>query len=311
MIIENYSFIDALFMTIITISTVGYSTIGKLSELGIIFTIILIISSIIAVALIVQNFSRYISDGNILTRLRIRKTKKMMRKIENHVIVCGYGQNGSHAAMELIHGNQKVVVLDRSQKIIDDAQLHDIDAIFIHGDATHEEFLLEAKVEKAKALITSLKNDADNLYVVLSARELNPDIKIVSKAVEISAERKLRRAGADHVILPDSVGGIRMAKLVFEPEVIEFLEFIVAKSGISVNLVEIDCQDLKDSFIGKSISELDIRRKSGANIIGIKQSDGEYIFNPTSDEKIMKGVKLFVLGTPKQVDYFKDIVEEH
>lgn len=309
MIIEHYSFIDALFMTVITITTVGYGTVKKLTEIGTMFTIFLIIASFITVALIVQNFSRYISDGELSKRLKIRKIKKMMKNTENHVIICGYGLNGSHAAIELLNVGEKVVVIDKNVDITENAEIHGVKAIFINGDARNEEVLIEAKIHNAKALITALHLDADNLYVVLTARELNPDLKIISRAAEDSAERKLRRAGADFVILPDSVGGIRMAKLVFEPGVIEFLEHIVAKSGISVNLVEIDCKDIKAELFGKSLSELDIRKKSGANIIGFKKPNGEFIFNPTSDQKIVEGVKLFVLGTPKQVSYFQNIVE--
>lgn len=311
MIIEDYSFIDALFMTVITITTVGYGTLKQLSSTGTLFTIFLIIASFLTVAMIVQNFSRYITEGELSKRLKIRKLKKKMRNLDNHVIVCGYGLNGSHATIELLNAKEKVVVIDKNVEITEDAENHGIYATFLIGDARNEEILLEAKIHKAKALITALHIDADNLYVVLTARELNPNLKIISRAVEDSAERKLRRAGADFVILPDSVGGIRMAKLVFEPGVIEFLEHIVAKSGISVNLVEIDCKDIKNSLFGRSLSELDIRRKSGANIIGIKHANGEYIFNPTSDQKIKKGVKLFVLGTPEQVEYFQEIVEEH
>ncbi|MBN2663063.1 MAG: NAD-binding protein [Bacteroidales bacterium] len=311
MIIEQYNFIDALFMTVITITTVGYGTIKKLSETGTIFTIFLIIASFITVALIVQNFSRYISDGELLRRLKTRKIKKMMKNTENHVIVCGYGLNGSHAAIELLKAKEKVVVIDKNINVTEDAEIHGVKAIFINGDARNEEVLIEAKIDKAKALITALHLDADNLYVVLTAKELNPDLRIISRASEDSAERKLRRAGADFVILPDSVGGIRMAKLVFEPGVIEFLEHIVAKSGISVNLVEIDCKDIKSTLFGKTLTELDIRKRSGANIVGIKKPDGEFIFNPTSDQKIVEGVKLFVLGTPEQVEYFQNLVEEH
>jgi len=308
-IIEGYSFSDALFMTIITISTVGYGT-KNLSEGGIAFTIILIISSLVLVALIVQNFSRYISDGEFNQRIKIRKIKRMIDKLENHVIVCGYGLNGSHATQELISQGEKVVVIDQKGNITDDAVLRGIDAVFINGDARNEEILIEAGIKKAKALISALHNDADNLFVVLSAKELNSNLKIVSRGIEDSSERKLLRAGANHVILPDSVGGIRMAKLISEPGVIEFLENILVKSGISVNLVEIDIECIKRSFIGRTISELDIRRRSGANIIGIKKGDGTYIFNPPSNTKIEEGVKLFVLGTPNQVNYFKEIVED-
>ncbi len=311
MLIEKYSFLEALFMTIITISTVGYGTVKDLSDAGIIFTISLIFSSFITVALIVQNFSRYITDGELTKRLKIRKIKRMMKNIENHVIVCGYGLNGSHAVQELVNANEKVVVIDNKAHIKDDAEAHHINAIFLTGDARNEEVLCEAKIKNAKAVISALHLDADNLYVVLTAKELNPKLKIITRAAEDSAERKLRRAGADHVILPDSVGGVRMAKLVFEPGVIEFLSHIVSQSGIKVNLVEISCEDIKPEFFGKSIYELDIRKKSGANIIGMKLPDGQYVFNPGASETIREGIKLFVLGTPQQVSYFKNIIEEH
>lgn len=311
MFLEGYKLIDALFMTVITITTVGYSTLKELSDTGVIFTIILIMSSFLIVGLVVQNFYRYISDGEFKKSLKIRKIKRKMKNLENHVIVCGYGLNGSHATQELLFSNEKVVVIDQNPKAIEEAESHNVDAIFITGDARDEEILLEAKIDKAKALITALHVDADNLFVVLSARELNPNLKIISRAIEDSSERKLRRAGADYVILPDSVGGIRMAKLVSEPAVIEFLEHIMAKSGISVNLTEIDCEELPRRFIGRSLKELNIRQKSGANVIGVKKEDGTYIFNPSADIKIEKNSKFFILGTPEQVDLFKKIIEKN
>lgn len=305
-IIEDYSFIEALFMSIITISTVGYSTINKLSENGIIFTIILITSSFIIIGFIVQSLTRYITDGEIKKRIQNRKRNKIMKNTENHVIVCGFGLNGSHAVYELLRNNEKVVIIDISEEI-DEFNFDEKNVIFIRGDAKKEEILNDAKISKAKALITALSNDAENLFVVLTARELNPKLKIISRANEDSSDHKLRIAGADNVILPDSVGGVRMAKLVTEPNVIEFLENILAKSGISVQLIEIDCEDLNSNLIGRSISQLNVRRKTGANIIGMKKKDGTYIFNPSADLVMEATDKLFIIGTPEQVEIFKKI----
>ncbi len=303
--IEGYNFIEALFMTVITITTVGYGTIHALSEAGIIFTIFLITISFVIVGFIVQNLSRILADGEILRQIKNRKRQRIMNKMENHVIVCGYGLNGSHAVEELLQNNENVVVIDIRENI--ERSFDHEKIVFINGDAKKEEVLHFAKIEKAKALITALSNDAENLFVVLTARELNPNLRIISRANEDSTDHKLRMAGADNVILPDSVGGVRMAKLVTEPDVIEFLENILAKSGITVNLVEIDCSEIDPNLLGKSIFQLDIRKKSGANIIGMKKADGIYYFNPGAEFKIEKDDKLFVLGTPEQVDIFKKI----
>lgn len=309
-LIEGYSFIDALFMTIITISTVGYGTIKQLSDSGIVFTIFLIIASFITVGLIVHNFSRYISDGELAKNLRIRKRKRMMKNIENHTIICGFGRNGSHAATELLENNQQIVVIDDNEKIIQYGVEHFENIAFVKGDARDDEFLEMANIKKAKSIIITLPVDADNLFIVITARQLNPNIKIISRASEDKTERKLRRAGADYVILPDSVGGTRMGKLVFQPEIIEFLEHIIVKSGISVTLTEIHCSDLPKKFIGKSVYDLDIRKKSGANIIGMKFNDGTYNFNPSADIKITKNSILFILGTPEQINLMQKIYIE-
>ena len=310
MLIEKYTFLQALFMTIITISTVGYGTIRELSDKGMIFTIILIVTSFIIVGFIVQSITQYISEGELKKDLKIRKFKRAMKNLENHVIVCGYGLNGSHAVQELISQNEKVVIIDNKIDI-EDIDLPEDKYILVKGDAKKEEVLEEAKIHTAKALIAALATDADNLFVVLTARELNPKLKIVSRASEDTSDHKLKIAGADFVILPDSVGGVRMAKLITQPDVIEFLENILAKSGIDVNLIEVNCSDIAPELLGKSIYELDIRKKSGANIIGMKLKDGTYIFNPSAELKIDKGSKLFILGTPEQVDVFKKITKEN
>ncbi len=307
MIIEDYSFIDSLFFTIISITTVGYGTLTELSDTGKIFTIVLLISSFITIGFIVENITRYITDGEFSRTLKKRKTKKIMDKINNHIIVCGYGAVGQHAVAELLAANQTIVVIDNDENI-DEYELRQEKIILIKGDARKEEVLQKARIDKAKVLITTLNSDADNLFVVITAKELNPNLKIISRAVEDTTDHKLRIAGADHVILPDSVGGVRMAKLAVEPDVIEFLENILAKSGLTVNLVEINCEHLKNEHIGKTINDLNIRKLSGANVIGFKTKEGEFIFNPSADTQLLEGSKMFLLGTPEQIEKFKKII---
>jgi voltage-gated potassium channel len=174
------------------------------------------------------------------------------------------------------------------------------DFLFIEGDATKDEILLEAGIQKASALITTLPNDAANVFVVLTARELKPDLKIISRASEDSSENKLRRAGANNVIMPDKIGGTHMATLVTRPDVLEFIDHITGR--INIRLEEIKCNNLPENLRGKSIRELEIRNKTGANVIGYKTSDGEYIINPGPEMMMKPDSKLFVLGTREQVE---------
>ncbi len=310
MLIEGYSFIEALFMTIITISTVGYGVVKPLSEAGILFSTFLIIFSLILIAIIIENFVSTLLDEEVQRMIKNKKMRRKLQKLSDHVIVCGYGRNGRHAVEELLLHNEKVVVIELKPEIIVDNELDTNEKIYtIHGDATNEETLLSANIKAAKALITTLPNDSDNVFVVLTAREFNPDILIISRASDDRSESKLRRAGANYVILPDSVGGHRMGKLVSQPEVIEFLDYLMLKSGETVNLEQIYCNDLPPVYIDKTLAELDVRRRSGANVIGIKLPDGRYIFNPGPDVKIQKNSILFVIGTPKQIAQLKEILK--
>lgn len=306
-IIEDYRFIDALFMTIITISTVGYGTIHELSDPGIVFTVVLIFSSLITVGLIVHNFSQYVLDGELSKKIKQRRKKRLMKNTQNHIIVCGFGRNGSHAVIELITNNEKVVVVDKIEETIIYGQEHFENVIFVQGDSRDEETLEKAKINQAKAIITTLPSDADNLFVVITARQMNKKIKIISRASEDSTESKLRHAGADYVILPDSVGGTRMGKLVYQKDVVEFLEELMVKSGKSVNIAQLNCDELPEKFINKSLMDLDIRKKTGANVIGMKLHDGSFVFNPDAQTKIEEKSKLFILGTPKEVETLKGI----
>ncbi len=311
MVIEGYSFLEALFMTIITVSTVGYGVVKPLSETGIFFTTLLIIFSFVILAVVVENIASYFLDEDLRKLIKYRRMRKTLQKISGHVIVCGYGRNGRHAVEELLLHDETVVVIEQKHNVIVENELeHNDDIYLIEGDATNEETLLAANVKQAKALITTLPIDADNVFVVLTAREFNPDMLIISRASDDRSESKLRRAGANYVILPDSVGGHRMGKLVSQPEVIEFLDYLMLKSGETVNLEKISCDELPKEYIDKTLAELDVRRRTGANVVGIKMPDGQYIFNPSPDIKIRRNSVLFVLGTPQQVAKLKQILKE-
>jgi voltage-gated potassium channel len=301
-LIEGYSALDAFFMTIITIATVGYREVHELSDGGKVFTSFLIIFSIGTFAYAISVITRYVIEGEFQTYFKHYQVNKEIQKLENHVIVCGYGRNGRQACDQLRSGNVRFVAIEANSHMINLMREED-DVLFIHGDATHDEVLAEAGLERAQALITALPSDAANVFVVLTARDKNPGLKIISRASDDASEHKLKRAGADNVIMPDKIGGTHMAALVTKPDVLEFLDHITGR--INIRLEEILFSSLPEAFRNKTISELQIRNRTGANIIGLKTAEGEYVINPPPDTKLMGDHKLFVLGTVDQITQFK------
>lgn len=232
--------------------------------------------------------------------------EKTIAKMHNHVIVVGYGRNGSQAVEELLEHNIPVVVIENRPKVIEYIKQNPKIA-YVEGDATSDTALLQAGVERAKALITALASDADNLFVVITAREMNPKLQIISRASAVTNDRKLKLAGADNVILPDKVGGQKMAKLVIQPDILEFVENIMLKRTGNISLYEISCKKIHN--IGaKTIQELGIKEKTGVNIVGVRNPIGEYILNPEPNYLITHDTMLFVLGTSDQVQILKDLI---
>ena len=305
-ILEDYNFIDAIYMTVITTTTVGFSEVKPLSDTGKIFTSVLIFLSLGVVTYFLSQLTQSLFQTQLgfLFKGYSRKTK--LKKMENHVIVCGYGRNGKQVVKELRSFNETVVVIDENHEIV----INNIGepVRFIEGDATSDEILLKADIRTSKALITSLPNDADNLYVVLTARSLNPNLNIISRASDESSESKLRIAGVDSVVMPERVGGAHMATMVTQPEVVEFLEHLNLHDEASVMLEEIVCRELPDWLRGKPLIEVRFRQKTGANIIGIKKATGEFLINPDPNTIIMDNYKLFVLGTKEQIEIMKKLV---
>ena len=306
MIIEGDNFLDALYMTIITISTVGFGEVHKLSTGGKIFTMFLIVSSFTTYAYALTTISTHFFEGQLTFFLRGYGIKTI-KKMQNHVIICGYGRNGQQVARELKVYGFNYVIIDQKKEALD--LLQDTHNLFVEGDATLDETLLRANIKTAKALITTLPIDADNLYVVLTARALKPDLEIISRATSESSETKLRMAGVDNVVMPERVGGAHMANLVTRPDIIEFMDHVSVHGQDPTMLEEILCEDDPDETKIKTIHEFGIRKKTGANIIGYKTPDGRYILNPNPDTKVTPGSKLFVLGTPDQIKKTKEIIK--
>lgn len=304
---DAYSLVDAFYMTVITITTVGFTEVHPMTDTGKLFTIFLIFVSFGIFGYLASAITRFILDGVFRRNLKDYRIVRSIEKLKGHVIVCGYGRNGKQACLELIEHGENVVVIDSEESSIDRIRLQP-ELLFVQGDATQEDVLNMANIAEAKALITAIPNDAENVYVVLTAREMNSKIKIISRSEKSQSDNKLKRAGADNVIMPDRIGGQQMAKLVAQPDVVEFLDNILLQSTKGVKLEEVSCRGLAECFVGKSIRELNVRDRSGANIIGLKDQDGVYIYNPSPEIVLDRYFHLFVLGNKEQVYNLKQLL---
>ncbi|MBK9286065.1 MAG: potassium channel protein [Sphingobacteriaceae bacterium] len=307
--IEGFTWMNAFYMTVITVATVGYGEVQTLSEAGRFFTIFLIMTSFGTFAYAVSSITRLVTDGEINKFFKQRKIKKMIGQLEGHVIICGFGRNGRQAAHVLKKHDKRFVVIEKNESVTGSIT-HKFSDLILNGNATSDEMLQAAGILKCSALITTLPTDADNLFIVLTARFLNPKINIISRASDDGSDTKLKIAGANNVIMPDKVGGAHMASLVMKPDVMEFIDKITAQGGENINLEEITFESLTDNFKSKTLKELEIRNKSGANIIGFKTADGEFIVNPSADTQVIPNSKVFVLGTNEQIKKMKSILSE-
>lgn len=306
MFIEDQDFVDSLYMTLITISTVGFGEIWPLSDWGKIFTIFLILISFSTYAYAISIITSHLVELKLL-RLLGKRFKKL-KSMENHVIIIGYGRNGQQVAKELQETNTPFLVIDNDHGLITHHEEKGI--LFMEGDATDDDTLLEAGIMKAQAMISTLPDDASNLFVVLSARSLNSKLKIISRASSENALKKLRVAGVNNVIMPEKVGGTHMAILVTQPDIVEFLEQLSLPHLDSNQIGEVDFDCLPNNFCKQSIRQMKLREKTGVNIIGYKSSSGDYIVNPSPDTSIEPNSKLFVLGTKAQIEELEELIRD-
>lgn len=299
MLIEGWSLIDSFYQTIITISTVGFETVEELSNVGKLFTAFLIITSFGTFAFTITSITGYIVSGDYRKYFKEYRFMKEIKDLKNHVIVCGYGRVGSKAIETLREHNHDFLVIEQDPEIIEKFR-SELNIKCIKGDATKDDLLNKAGIANAKALITTLPYDADNLFVVLTAREVNKKLSIISRASNGSTVKKLKIAGANNVIMPDSLGGSHMAQLVATPDVLEFLDEISIQGENEINLESIDFKDIPEDCQYKSIKDLK-EQFPVCNIIGFKNTKGEYEINPSDDTSIVPNSKLFVLGNPEQI----------
>jgi len=297
--IAGYFWLDAFYMTVITMTTVGFAEVNPLDTPSKIFTIFLILTSIIVLGYAISVITEYILNRNNYEDIKQRKMQKKIEEMEEHIIICGYGRNGKQAAKKLLSYEKPFVIIEMNKDVIEKFQENDLP--FVLGNANDDEILIEAGIKRAKTLICALPKDADNLFVVLSARQINSNLNIISRASEETSYSKLKLAGADNVILPDRIGGDHMASLVVTPDLIEFIDNLSIVGEHNVNMVEIKVEQLYNANESKTIKDLDLRNKTGCTVIGFKNEIGEYIVNPEADTCLVSGSNIIVLGRPEQI----------
>ncbi len=306
MMIEHYNLLDAFYMTVITFSTVGFTEVHPLSTEGRLFTGAYIIMNFGIFAYIVSVITSYFFEGELQKIFKNYMTNREVKKMKDHVIVCGFGRNGMKACEELYSESLDFVVIEKELDEI--AKLPVADKYqFIQGDATLDETLKEAGIERASNLILTLPKDTDNVFIALTAKDINPTVNIISRASEGNSEKKLHRAGASSVIMPDALGGLHMAQLVTKPYVIEFLEMLNGIGDSELTLEEFGLNDFMESFQGKTLKDMHIRNKTGVTIIAFKDGNQGFHFNPSPNKVVDDDDVLIALGTRESLLHFRQI----
>jgi voltage-gated potassium channel len=303
--LEGYTLLDSIYMTTIAITTVGFKEVEPLSDPGKIFTIFLLVTSWAIFAWVIARITQFVISGEIYKYFKIRKVMKAIDKLDRHVILCGFGRNGQQAARTLKNHGMAFVVIEKEEAYMEKALPFFPELNYLIGDATDDEILKMAGIDKAISLITALPVDADNVFIVLSARALNPKIQIISRASDDSSQPKLKKAGADNIIMPDRIGGSHMATLVSKPDVIEFMDFLSSEDGESLNMDSVPYEHLPAALKNRSLKEVMDWNRTGVNCLGIKNKEGKFIINPPDETIVTEGTKVIVFGTKIQIEEMK------
>jgi voltage-gated potassium channel len=295
--IEGWSFLDSLYMTITTLSTVGFRELHDLSAAGRIFTIFLILGGVGTVFYLLTNIVGYFLEGEFGIRFGRRRMEAKIKKLQRHFIICGFGRVGEAIANTLKNEKANFVVIDLREECYNRAQ--NANYLAILGDATKNDVLKQAIIEKAKGIIVAFGDDADNLYSIMSANELHPGISIIARATSADGAKRMVMAGAEHVIAPESLGGQQMARLAVRPVAVKFVETVLSSKGQEVIVEEINANE-DSSLIGSTIQELE-NRFPRVKILAIKDAEGAIILNPRPETIIQKKHSFTAFGPLEQM----------
>lgn len=300
-LIEGWGFLDALYMTVITIASVGYMEVHPLSPEGRIFTILLIITGMGILLFGISTFTAFLVEGELSEILRKRKMEKEISKIKGHYIVCGIGRTGKHILEELHKTGRPFVVIDKNEEVC--KELDERGLLYVRGDATSTAKLKAANADQAKGVFCALPHDAENLLLILTAKGINPDLKIISKAEEDESASKMRKAGADGVVLPEFIGGLRMASEMVRPETVTFLDKML-KSQDAIYRVE-EVLISKDSpWSGKHLQDSGIFEMEGITVVAVRKGE-RYLFNPKKELPLERDDTIIIIGETSMVRKIK------
>jgi voltage-gated potassium channel len=286
-------------MTVITLATVGYGETHPLGSRGRLFTIVLILMGVVNLTYIVNRFTAAVIEGYFLEGIRLRQQRRLMESLSEHYIICGFSRTGRQIAKEFQAEAVSFVIIDSELESVQKAQ--EIGYIVFQGDATLDDTLLKVGVTKAICIVAALPSDAENLYTVLSAKTLNPDIRAIARASTEEAVQKLQRGGADAVISPYITGGKRMAAAALRPQILDFVDGMLSGTDRQLYMEEFLLDSDRCPFVGQSLQRAKLRSQSGALVLAIRRLDGKLIGGPTGDTVLMSGDTLICMGTAEQL----------
>jgi voltage-gated potassium channel len=306
-LIEHWSLFDAFYMTLTTMTTVGYTEVHELSRAGRVFNSFVILFGTCTIFIAIGAMTQTIIELELGNAFGKRRNKRMIEKLKDHYIICGFGRVGRGAAAELLHAGVPFVIIDRDPERVERAMLAGM--LAVNADSTRDETLRQVGIDRARGLVAALATDADNLFVLLSAKGLNPEIYVATRAAEEGAEEKMRRAGADSVFAPYSITGHRLAQSLLRPHVVQFLDFTTKEIGEDVAIEQVRVAE-SSRMVGKSMKDMQLGRDFGVIVMGIRTTDGRMLFNPTADTAVGAGDFLIVMGRQENLRTLENLIAE-